>query len=75
MRDLEKARTLISNRGTSLKELSKVTGIPYPTLKHYSSEPNKLDNAKASRVNLLAKIYYEKEATRLRVASIISKKK
>ena len=63
MRDLEKARALISNRGTSLKELSKVTGIPYPTLKHYSSEPNKLDNAKASRVNLLAKIYDEKEAT------------
>ena len=64
MRDLEKARALISNRGTSLKELSKTTGIPYQTLKQYSSEPSKLDDARASRVNLLAKIYDEKEATR-----------
>lgn len=63
MRDLEKARALILNRSTRLKQLSKITGIPYPTLKHYSSEPSKLDDAKASRVNLLAKIYDEKEAT------------
>ena len=63
MRDLEKARALILNRSTHLKELSKVTGIPYQTLKHYSSEPSKLDDAKASRVNLLAKIYDKKETT------------
>lgn len=63
MRDLEKARALILNRSTRLKELSKTTGIPYQTLKHYSSEPSKLDDAKASRINLLAKIYDAKEAT------------
>lgn len=63
MRDLEKARALILNRSTRLKKLSKTTGIPYQTLKHYSSEPSKLDDAKASRINLLAKIYDAKEAT------------
>ena len=62
MRDLGKAKALILYRGTSLKELSKATGIPYPTLKHYSSNPNKLDDAKASRVNLLAEIYDKKTA-------------
>ena len=57
MRDLEKAKALISDRRTNLKELSKVTKIPYPTLKHYSADLTKLDNAKASRVDLFAKIY------------------
>lgn len=60
MRDLEKAKALILNRSIRLKELSKTTGIPYPTLKHYSSNLNKLDDAKASRVNLLAEIYDKK---------------
>lgn len=57
MRDLEKAKALISDRRTNLKELSKTTKIPYPTLKHYSADLAKLDNAKASRVDLFAKIY------------------
>ena len=75
MRDLEKAKALILNRSIRLKELSKITGIPYQTLKHYSSEPSKLDDARASRVNLLAKIYDKKRSHSLRVASIIRKKK
>lgn len=59
MRDLEKAKKLIKLKLMSLKKISEISGIPYPTVRGYSSNLDKLEEAKSKQVNKLAEVYDE----------------
>lgn len=55
--DLNKAKKLVKDKNTNLKELSKLTSIPYQTLVNYRYDIGKLDNAIGVRINRLSQVY------------------
>lgn len=57
MNDLEKAKSLILNKKTSLIDLSKDNEIPYSTLRNLRSKPEDLTKASWQRIHKLASIY------------------
>ncbi|QIA88607.1 type I-E CRISPR-associated protein Cse1/CasA [Lactobacillus johnsonii] len=59
MNGLDKAKALISNRKVKLKDISKKTGIAYPTIRAYSVNPDKLKNAAWKSITALSNLYDE----------------
>lgn len=55
--DLEKADLLLQNRRISLKDVAKLSKIPYGTIKQYSSKPEMLRNTAWWKVRELSLIY------------------
>lgn len=55
--ELDKAKTIIADKNTSLKNLSLLTKIPYQSLVNYRAELSKLDRASWERINLLAQSF------------------
>lgn len=55
--ELDRAKRLIQNKPISLAEISKITKIPYQTLKNYSFGTLSLDKATWQHVNKLAQVY------------------
>lgn len=55
--ELDKAKTIIADKNTSLKNLSLLTKIPYQSLVNYRAELSKLDRASWKRINLLAQSF------------------
>ena len=60
MNDLEKAKALIADKNTSLKDLAdKCKFSSYSTLRHDRVNLEKLEDASYQRIHELAKIYDE----------------
>lgn len=57
--DLEKAKKVVSDKNISLINLSKATNIPYSSIRIYSHDPSKLDNASWKRIKLLANAFVQ----------------
>lgn len=57
MNDFEKAKKFITDKNNRLTEISKATGISYPTLSIYRANPEKLKKAAWIYVYKLAKLY------------------
>lgn len=55
--ELDKAKAIIADKNTSLKNLSLLTKIPYQSLVNYRAELSKLDRASWKRINLLAQSF------------------
>lgn len=61
MNDLEKAQALLFNRKIKLKNIADSTGIPYPTIRSYIVNPNKMKTAAWITIYTLAQLYEEVE--------------
>lgn len=57
MNDLEKAQKVIVNKMGTLKNISEQAKIPYPTLRNYVKEPNKMTTAAWENIHKLAEVY------------------
>lgn len=55
--ELDKAKTIIADKNTNLKNLSLLTKIPYQSLVNYRANLSKLDRASWKRINLLAQSF------------------
>lgn len=63
MDDMEKAKALILDKTTSLKNISeKSKYTSYDMLRHYRMEPQRMDQAAWKRINELARFYDEIQA-------------
>ena len=55
--ELDKAKTIIADKNTNLKNLSLLAKIPYQSLVNYRANLSKLDRASWKRINLLAQSF------------------
>lgn len=55
--ELEQAKKVVADRNTSLINLSKLTHIPYQTLRNYRSNIDDIDKASWKRINVLAQAW------------------
>lgn len=55
--ELDKAKAIIADKNTNLKNLSLLTKIPYQSLVNYRANLSKLDRASWKRINLLAQSF------------------
>lgn len=55
--ELDKAKAIIADKNTNLKNLSLLTKIPYQSLANYRANLSKLDRASWKRINLLAQSF------------------
>lgn len=54
---LDKAKTIIADKNTNLKNLSLLTKIPYQSLVNYRANLSKLDRASWKRISILAQSF------------------
>lgn len=55
--ELDKAKTIIADKNTNLKNLSLLTKIPYQSLVNYRANLSKLDRASWKRISILAQSF------------------
>lgn len=55
--ELNRAKALIADKNNSLKQISKITKIPYQSLCNYRANMSSLDKASWLRINLLSQVY------------------
>lgn len=55
--DLNKAKKVVADKNNSLRQLSKITQIPYQTLVNYRHKLEKLDKASGDKINRLSQVY------------------
>lgn len=59
LRYLRKAELVLKNHNNSRKAIAERTGIPYQTVRHFVSSPERLMHTKWPVVMLLAQLYDE----------------
>lgn len=59
LRYLRKAELVLKNHNNSRKAIAERTGIPYQTVRHFVSSPERLMHTKWPLVMLLAQLYDE----------------
>lgn len=59
LRYIHKAEALLKNQNNSRKMIAERTGIPYQTVRHFVSSPERLMHTKWPLVMLLAQLYDE----------------